>query len=439
VRRRLSRSLPRAGLVAVGLVVAFSGVSIAAISWGPQHGIPRGSSWNFGNALDFTGVPGTASLRLTDVFVSDAATPQSAFATSSHDGVSWTRAHRLSGKDVNAENPTIAAAGKKLIAGWMTGFSTYDPSDTPRRVQVVVSSDRGKTWGRPKGLSPKGGAVDYPVVAAAKTTFGGSVNLYAVWVDASTGKVTFRERSGASPWSAPISLGATTRKRSTGFSGFANIAATADLVAVAWIADASGTVKARAIDLSASGSPAAAATVTEWGPRTTMTKPVSLAQNGYPVVSASSLVPGVVTIAWNTSTSQVFAAVTGESIGSASTTIWSDGVAGGSSYTGGYGTVVEPAPGGFVAMWSACRDTTLVHDCNVRKPAARIDVLSATSSDGTTFGAPILVSPVGKPAQRINDAPSIVATSDHAYVQYDGATSSGAHRDVFARVAKGTP
>ena len=71
-------------------------------------------------------------------------------------------------------------------------------------------------------------------------------------------------------------------------------------------------------------------------------------------------------------------------------------------------------------MWAACRDTALVHDCNVRKPDARIDLLSATSPDGTTFTAPILVAGAGKSTQRINDAPSIVATDDHVYAQYDG-------------------
>jgi hypothetical protein len=425
-------------VLGLALVVATASASFASITWGPQAALPHRFSWNYGNALDATGTSGTARFRLTDVFVSNATTPQAAFTTSSHDGVAWSSPRRLSTRRVNAENPTVAAAGSRLVAGWMTGFSPYDRPGAPRRIQVTVSADRGATWGTPKSLSPRGGAIDYPVVAAAKTSFG-PINLYAVWVDAETGKVVFRQRSGTTGWSDPIALGATTRKVSTGFSGLANIAAVGDLIAVAWIADADGTLKARAIDLSGSGSPTAAATAGEWGRRTTMTKRVSLAQHGYPVASASRLVPGVVTIAWNTKTRLVYAAVTGETIAPDATAIWHEGPVGGVPYTGGYAAAVEPAPGGFVAMWAACRDTSLVHDCNVRKSEARIDLLSATSSDGVTFTAPILVAGSATAGRRINDAPSLVATDDHVYAQYNASTSNGSHYDVFSRVATGSP
>jgi hypothetical protein len=433
----MTRRIGRAAAGAVVLVVAGAGTSQAAITWGPQSDLPRAYTWNYGNAMDFTGTPGT-TFRLTDVFVSDATLPQAAFATSSGNGTSWTASRRLSPRTVNAEAPTIAAAGRTPIAGWMTGFSAYDPAGAPRRVQIVISSDRASTWGRPKNLSARGGAVDYPVVAAAKTSFG-TINLYAVWVDAETGKVLFRERASGSPWSAPIRLGLTTRATSTGYSGLASIAAVGDLVVVAWIADGQGTVKARAIDLFASGSATAAATRTAWGDRRAMAEPVALRQHGAPVVSASRLVPGVATIAWSAPGRQVFARVTGEAISPGVTTIVQDGPAAGFDYTGGYATAVEPAPGGgFVAMWAACRDTILRHDCNVRRPEARIDLLSAAWS-GSAFDPPALVASAKVAAQRINDAPSIVATPGYVYAQYDGSTSSGSDYDVFARVATSGP
>jgi hypothetical protein len=435
---RTRRGRRHAALAATLALVLASPAHATLSSWGRQADLPRPYSWNYGNALDATGSAGTSGFRLTDVFVSDATVPQAVYATSSHDGRAWSRARRLSGTDVNAENPTVAAAGGTLIAGWMTGLSPYDPVGAARRVQVAVSPDRGRTWGTPTSISPRGGAVDYPVVAAGRSSFG-PINLYAVWVDAETGRVRFRERSGGSGWSPPISIGATTRKTATGYSGFANVAAVGDLVVVAWIADADGTVKARAVDLAASGSPTAPADRDRWGDRTAMAEPVALAQHGYPVVSSSRSVPGVATIAWNTTTSHVFATVTGETIDPAPTTIWDDGSAGGHTYTGGYATTVEPAPGGFVAMWAACRDTALVHDCNVRKAEARVDLLGATSADGTTFTAPSIVAGAGVAGQRINDAPSIVATSDHVYVQYDGSTSNRSAYDVFARVATGSP
>jgi hypothetical protein len=425
-------------LLALGLVLMLPGSSSAAIVWGdPRVALPRPYSWNYGNAMDVNG--SGSSFRLTDVFVSDATTPQAAFATSSHDGVSWTKPIRLSASGVNAENPTTASAGAKLIAGWMTGFSPYDPAGAPRRIQVVVSGDRGATWGTPKNLSPRGGAVDYPTVAAASTSFG-AINLYAVWVDAETGRVLFRSRSAGSPWSPPIRLGVTTRKTIAGYSGLANIAAAGDLVVIAWVADEKGTIKARAVDLQASGSAAAAATRSEWGPRTVMDVPVALRQHGAPIVAASRLVPDTATIAWNTRTSQVFAIVTDETIAPGVTTIWANGMVGTHTYRGGYETVVEPAPGGgFVAMWAACRDTTLTRDCDVRKPAARVDLLAAAMPAVGAFVAPALIAGAGRPRQRINDAPSIVVAGDHVYVQYDGSTSSGSDYGLFARVATGTP
>jgi hypothetical protein len=210
-------------------------------------------------------------------------------------------------------------------------------------------------------------------------------------------------------------------------------------VVVAWVADGEGTVKVRAIDLSASGSATAAAIRAAWGGRRAMADPVDLGQHGAPVVATSPLVPGVATIAWSTATSQVFATVTGEAIAPEVTTVFPDGPADAFDYTGGYAIVVEPSPGGFVAMWAACRDTILRHDCNVRRPEARIDLLSATSPDGDTFGPPLLVASAGAKIQRINDAPSLVATADHVYAQYDGSTSSGSSYDIFARVATGIP
>jgi hypothetical protein len=90
-------------------------------------------------------------------------------------------------------------------------------------------------------------------------------------------------------------------------------------------------------------------------------------------------------------------------------------------------------------MWAGCRDTTLTRDCDVRRPAARVDLLAAAMPNGGAFGDPTLVAGAGRPAQRINDAPSVVVTADHAYVQYNGSTSNGSDYGIFARVAAGTP
>lgn len=209
--------------------------------------------------------------------------------------------------------------------------------------QVNFSTDAGATWRGVQNLTPRTQNVDYPIVAAAKTS-GGPVNLYGVWTDADTGKVKFRMKSGGGAWSAPIVLGSTTASDTTGMFGYANIAATDDLITVAWIADNSGTLKAHAIDLN--GNANAAKTVSNWTAITTLNDKISMSQNGYPIVSASPLVKNKITIAYNTNVAQKYTTFNGTAIAKAGKVIWNNGTLGGRTYTGGYSTVAEPAPGG---------------------------------------------------------------------------------------------
>ncbi|MDP9302778.1 MAG: glycoside hydrolase [Actinomycetota bacterium] len=425
-------------IVAVGLVLTLAGTASSAISWGKQRGIPRAYSWNYGDSLDFSGTPADPSFRLHDVFISDAATPQAAYFSSSQDGITWTTPRRLSGGVVNAEGASIAAAGTRIVVGWVTGFSAYDPAGARRRLQVNTSTDGGSTWRGIKSLTPRTGRIDYPIVAAAKTGFG-PVNLYAVWIDATNGKVYFRERSGAGAWSVPLSIGATTlRDRVDGYHGYANVAAVGNLITVAWIADPNGSLKARAINLSGK-TPTAATTRANWNAPVALGGRVSFRQGGYPVVSASPLAPGVVTIAWNTPTKQVYTTFDGTEVTPTPTTIWINGTANGIAYAGGYSTVVEPAPGGFIAMWAGCENTSLTNDCNSHKEAARVDLLSATSANGSLFTPPSLVAPATSNGRTLNDQASVVATSDHVYVQYNAYTANFGRYDIFARIGTGSP
>ncbi|TMK36120.1 MAG: exo-alpha-sialidase [Actinobacteria bacterium] len=410
----------------------------SAVGWGTEHGIPGAYSWNYGDSLDFSGTPATPSFRLHDVFISDATTPQAAYYSSSNEGITWTAPRRLSGRAVNAEGTSIAAAGSKIVVGWVTGFSAYDPAGAPRRLQVNTSTDGGATWRGVKSLTSGGGRIDYPIVAAAKTGFG-SVNLYAVWVDATNGKVYFREHSGAAAWSAPISIGATTLAHRDGYHGYANIAAVGNLITVAWIADAKGSLKARAINLSGK-TPTAAAIRANWNASVALAGRVSLRQGGYPVVSASPLAPGVVTIAWNTPRRQVYTTFDGTNVAATPITIWVNGIANAITYTGGYSTVVEPAPGGFVAMWGGCRNTSLTYDCNGQQGSSpRVDLLSATSANGTLFSLPSLVAPAIPNGRTVNDQASVVATADHVFAQYNGSTANFGRYDVFDRIGTGSP
>ena len=427
----------RSVILAVALAMMLPGTASSAVSWGTQHGIPGAYSWNYGNSLDFSGIPADPSFRLHDAFISDATTPQAAYYSASPDGVTWTTPRRLSGGVVNAEGASIATGGTKIIVGWVTGFSAYDRAGAPRQFQVNTSIDGGSTWRGVKSLTPGTGRIDYPIVAAAKTGFG-PVNLYAAWVDATSGKVYFRERSGFAAWSVPIAIGRTTLlDRVDGYHGYANIAAVGNLITVAWVADAKGSLRARAIDLSGKTATAAASPA-NWNPPVALAGRVSLRQGGYPVVSASPLAPGVVTIAWNTPRKQVYTTFDGTTVMATPTTIWVNGTANGIPYAGGYSTVVEPAPGGSIAVWAACEDTSLTYDCSSHRAAARVDLLSATSADGTLFTQPSVVAPatIGR---TLNDQASVVATAGHAYVQYNGSIANFGRYDIFDRIGTGSP
>ena len=331
----------------------------------------------------------------------------------------------------------MPAAGTTVIVGWFTGYSSYDAAGAARQAQVNVSTNGGGTWSGVQKLSSANGKVDYPIVAAAKTS-SGPTNTYAAWTDSKTGNVVFRQSSAGGAWSAPITLGTTTATQSGagyGFSAFANIAAVDDLITVAWIADDTGTLKVRGIDLN--GNATAAATLTNWKATATLADKISVAQNGYPIASASPQNTGVVTVGYNTATAQRFVTFNGTAV-SAGKTIFTNNA----TYTGGYSVAVEPAPaGGFVAMWAGCKDTGITNPCNYGSAKAKFDELAATSANGTTWSAPSVVAASTKTAM-LNDEASMVVIPDASgvkiFAQYNAYKSNYGYYDVWVNIATGS-
>jgi hypothetical protein len=429
-------------VLAAGLVLALVGTAIAAVTYGARKAIPGNYAYNYSNSLDYTGTPGANSFRLQEAFVTDAAEPAVVKHTRSSDGVTWSKAKKVSGKQ-NAEGSSLAAAGNTVIVGWMTGYSYYDANDVPRQLQVNVSTDNGVSWTGVDKLSSGKGQVDYPIVAAAEV--GATTNVYAAWVDSKTCKVRFRQSSdGATTWSAPITLGTTTATvegAAYGCAGYANIAAVEDLISVAWIADDTGALKVRSINLG--GDAAASATLANWNGITTLNDDVSVSQNGWPIVSSSPLVPDVITIAYNTDTAQRYTTYEGggTSAVAAGTTIYTNGTIGANTYAGGYSTVVEPAPGGFVAMWAGCRDVGIANPCNYGSQKAKFDLLESTSTNGTSWNAPRVLE-ASKASQQLNDEPSIVAVPNDGgvkvFAQYNAYKSTYNYYDVWMKIGTGT-
>jgi len=173
----MRRTLHRSIAVAVVMILASANVAFAAVSWGSRVALPGNYAWNYSNSLDYTGTPGTSTFKLHEAYVSDATLPEAVKYTSSKNGTTWSSAKKLSGKQ-HAEGSSLAAAGSTVIVGWFTGYSSYDAAGVARQTQVNVSTNNGGTWSGVQKLSGGKGKVDYPIVAAAKTS-SGPVNTYA--------------------------------------------------------------------------------------------------------------------------------------------------------------------------------------------------------------------------------------------------------------------
>ena len=303
-----------------------------------------------------------------------------------------------------------------------------------------VSTNSGTSWKGVTSLTPKAGQVDYPIVAAAKIPSTTTTNIYAAWVDSKSCEVKFKQSSdGGTTWSATVVIGTTTAKiidNAYGCSGDANIAAAGNLIAVAWIADGTGTLKVARINLN--GNAAAATNAANWSTSTLPDK-ISLTQNGYPIASANPLNTSVVTVAYNTATAQRYVRVTSSAV-SSPTTIFANGSVGAQTYAGGYSTVVEPGQtaNSYVAMWAGCRDVGITNPCNYGSAKAKFDVLAATSTNGTSFTAPAQLAKSSRTAQ-LNDEPSIVAVTGHVYSQYNAYKSNYGYYDVWGWKGTGSP
>ena len=439
----MGRFMRRSTVLAIVLIVAIAQVAFAAVTWdNARTTIPGNYAWNYSNSLDYTGTPGTSNFRLHEVYVSDASLPEQAKYTHSADGSNWSKPQKISG-GANIDGSSVAAAASTVIVGWFTGYNYYDGNyDTTlaRRFQVNVSTDAGASWEGVTSLTGKSGKVDYPIVAAARTS-DAHTNLYGAWVDSKSCDVMFRQRTDNGAWSSPVSVGTTTAHiegNAYGCAGYANIAAVRDLILVGWIAADTGTLKVSYINLN--GNAARATNAGNWS-HATLADKISVTQNGFPIASASPQNTGVVTFAYNTDTAQKYVRFNGTSISSA-TTIYTNGTTGGKTYGGGYSTMVEPAPGGgYLAMWAGCRDVGLANPCNYGSAKAKFDLMAASSTNGTTWSAPQQLVLSSTSAQ-LNDEPSAVVvpgnTGVKIYAQYNAYKSTYHYYDVWGINGTGT-
>ena len=232
-------------------------IALTGIGALPPYGITLGTTyragpaytWNYGNALGRTLISGKqrlhmayATARVGSSWAKDAGPYAGVYYTYSSSGSTWSAAERLNPSRQHALRLGLAASGSRVYATWVSQTKIVKYSGTaPRVLYVRVNTKHGGSsyWKSAVRLSSRTGRVDYPTIAAS------GYDVHVAWTDSVGGGVkvaTSRDRGVT--WRT-ASVGSTTLANSSGRTGVPAVALAGSTVAVAWIADKSGTVKAR--------------------------------------------------------------------------------------------------------------------------------------------------------------------------------------------------
>jgi hypothetical protein len=410
----LTRRLGRA--VAVGVlasaVVAASTAPVFALSFGGTQRASASWAWNAGEGL------AVSTHRLFSVWASDCPPPSEACATNTGPrmGVflqrgpqgatpmTWAKPRRMSPTTRQAERAAIASAGNVVVVGWVTQtkYLHYRPA-APRVFWIRVSRSEGDRWSAPLRMSPAGGRVDYPRLAASQG------HVYAVWTNADTGAIRLARSADAGRTWLRRTVGTTTAggQSAAGFSGLPDVGASGALVGVSWVANASGmhvalTSDTYAIGLDASTMPT---TLSATSPHAALRYPAvgGAADPSSPRIAFAYGTPGGIGV-------RVF---DGRRLADESLAVsWSISI-GGVVYVDGYGPAVLPVGGSTVVLAvAACRRHPSLGDPCAAAAGARVDaVYTESSNDGNTWLTPSRLTDASQEPFRINDEPSLAVTS----------------------------
>jgi hypothetical protein len=435
---RRIRALPAVLALALTVTLAQAGPANAAVSFTKPKPLAPPSTWNPGKALAAT------PHRLLAAWASDCPPPSGRCATDTgpYMGVfvqrapaadptpAWSRPHRVSPANVQAERPTLAADGSVAAVGWVTQTSyLHEKPSAPRVLQVRVSTDEGAHWRPVRAVSPPKGRVDYPRLAV------GGGRIYAVWTDAGTGAIRLAISNDRGATWKKRTIGTTT-SRSTGFAngyaGLPDIAVHGDDLAVVWFSGPGG--RQVALTSSTGG--------TDLGPTSVPVALTSSSPNDgvrYPGAGgAVSAGDPRVALAYTTADAlqvQVFDGTTLDAPITVAT--WPFTVTG-VVYGGAYGPAVLPAPGGriLVAFAGCRRNAALADPCDPLASGARIDVLYTESADGGTTWSPLrALTDASRAPYKVNDEPSLAWTKGIRRVAYDRYQSSFTDYRVWLRSA----
>jgi hypothetical protein len=396
--------------VAAAAVALAPSPAVASVVLDPVVSVSSGAAWTVGNAL------GRSQGFLHAAWASDCPPPSGACATDTGPfmGVFWQRATigasptwssplRVSQSRQHASRPALAASGGDVYVAWVTRRSYLHTTPSSARVLWVrASSDEGVSWGTPVRMSPRGGRVDFPVIAAS------GPRAWLVWTNAVTGAIRMATSDDdGGTWSVNT-IGTTTAGESSraGFRGFPAVGGSGANALATWVADDTGRVVAL-------GSNVAGA---DWSSGSVPTELLSSGPHGgndYPAVrGADDGSSANVVVSYATPDGIQARLFDGSAIGPALDVVgpWPVTVAG-RRYDGGYGPAVTPfGAEGLAVAWASCRHRPGLPDpCAPGSLDARIDVLERESTDaGSTWSAFARVA-LARPGAGIDEAPSLEA------------------------------
>lgn len=228
---------------AVGLLIALLAWSpaLAAVSWGTVHkaSTDKAFAWYAGSLAQST-VNGTA--RLHTVFTRDVIGGEKVnddgprlgvyYERGSANGTNWGAARRLNAKGEHGDHGAIATSGRFVYAVWRTQVHFPLVNGDSRMIKFIRNTDAGASSGwKARKTIVGSGRVDRPSIAAAGS------QVYIAYTNADNGQVRVRRSTdhGATFSLLGTVLGTTASTGNDGgFAGFPVIAASGDVVAVAW-------------------------------------------------------------------------------------------------------------------------------------------------------------------------------------------------------------
>jgi hypothetical protein len=165
------------------------------------------------------------------------------YTRSGNGGSTWSGGTRLNASSQHGLWPGMAASSHYVYAEWVRVAKVNSWSRSAARsiwFRRNTNHGAGGSWATAHRLTSATGRVDYPSIAAA------GANVYIAYTNANTGSVRLlTSRDHGRTWTSR-SLGTTTLTSTAGGrSGLASVAASGNLVVVAWLGDRNGAVRAR--------------------------------------------------------------------------------------------------------------------------------------------------------------------------------------------------